>query len=250
MCGIAGIAALSAQIQVSGLDVRRMLPALCHRGPDGSGVYLDSSGRIGLGHTRLSIIDLAGGAQPMANEDQTVWVSFNGEIFDYIELRETLLKAGHRFSTHSDTEVIVHAYEQYGDDFVQYLNGQFAIALWDANRRRLLLVRIESVSYRCSTRARAGNCCSPRKLRRCYPCWRKRLASRQRRWIKSLPSGHRTAPIPCLRVSMKSPPVTCWCWKTAMCASQCTGTGAFPSRTITFLWLDRRSGRAVVRSAG
>ncbi len=141
MCGIAGIAALSAQIQVSGLDVRRMLPALCHRGPDGSGVYLDSSGRIGLGHTRLSIIDLAGGAQPMANEDQTVWVSFNGEIFDYIELRETLLKAGHRFSTHSDTEVIVHAYEQYGDDFVQYLNGQFAIALWDANRRRLLLVR-------------------------------------------------------------------------------------------------------------
>lgn len=118
-----------------------MLPALCHRGPDGSGVYLDSSGRIGLGHTRLSIIDLAGGAQPMANEDQTVWVSFNGEIFDYIELRETLLKAGHRFSTHSDTEVIVHAYEQYGDDFVQYLNGQFAIALWDANRRRLLLVR-------------------------------------------------------------------------------------------------------------
>jgi asparagine synthase (glutamine-hydrolysing) len=141
MCGIAGIAALSAQIQVSGLDVRRMLPALCHRGPDGSGVYLDSNGRIGLGHTRLSIIDLAGGAQPMANEDQTVWVSFNGEIFDYIELRETLLKAGHRFSTHSDTEVIVHAYEQYGDDFVQYLNGQFAIALWDANRRRLLLVR-------------------------------------------------------------------------------------------------------------
>ena len=94
-----------------------------------------------LGHTRLSIIDLAGGAQPMPNEDQTVWVSFNGEIFNYIELRETLLKAGHCFSTHSDTEVIVHAYEQYGDDFVQHLNGQFAIALWDANRQRLLLIR-------------------------------------------------------------------------------------------------------------
>lgn len=141
MCGISGIAALSARTQISEPDVRRMLPALRHRGPDGSGVYLDPDGRIGLGHTRLSIIDLASGAQPMTNEDRTVWVSFNGEIFNYIELRETLLKAGHRFSTHSDTEVIVHAYEQYGDDFVHYLNGQFAIALWDANRQRLLLVR-------------------------------------------------------------------------------------------------------------
>ncbi|MCB1825699.1 MAG: asparagine synthase (glutamine-hydrolyzing) [Candidatus Competibacteraceae bacterium] len=141
MCGISGIAALSARTQISEPDVRRMLPALRHRGPDGSGVYLDPNGRIGLGHTRLSIIDLAGGAQPMANEDRTIRVSFNGEIFNYIELREILLKAGHRFSTHSDTEVIVHAYEQYGDDFVQHLNGQFAIALWDANRQRLLLVR-------------------------------------------------------------------------------------------------------------
>ena len=141
MCGIAGIAALSAQTQISVMAVRRMLPPLRHRGPDDSGVYLDPNGRIGLGHTRLSIIDLAGGAQPMANEDRTVWVSFNGEIFNYLELREILLKAGHRFSTHSDTEVIVHAYEEYGDDFVQHLNGQFAIALWDANRQRLLLIR-------------------------------------------------------------------------------------------------------------
>lgn len=141
MCGVAGLVALSARTQVSELDVRRMLPALRHRGPDGSGVYLDPHGRIGLGHTRLSIIDLEGGAQPMANEDRTVWVSFNGEIFNYIELREILLKAGHRFSTHSDTEVIVHAYEQYGDEFVQHLNGQFAIALWDAHRQRLLLIR-------------------------------------------------------------------------------------------------------------
>lgn len=140
-CGIVGIAALSARARLSESNVRRMLPALRHRGPDGSGVHLDSSGRVSLGHTRLSIIDLAGGAQPMSNEDQTVWVSFNGEIFNYLELRELLLKAGHRFSTHSDTEVIVHAYEQYGDDFVQRLNGQFAIALWDASRRRLLLIR-------------------------------------------------------------------------------------------------------------
>lgn len=118
-----------------------MLPPLRHRGPDGNGVYLAPNGRIGLGHTRLSIIDLEGGVQPLHNEDQTIWVSFNGEIFNYIELRETLLKAGHRFYTHSDTEVIVHAYEQYGDDFVQYLNGQFAIALWDDHRQRLLLIR-------------------------------------------------------------------------------------------------------------
>ncbi|MCG3202964.1 MAG: Asparagine synthetase [glutamine-hydrolyzing] 1 [Gammaproteobacteria bacterium] len=118
-----------------------MLPALRHRGPDGHGVYLDRRGAAGLGHTRLSIVDLAGGAQPMTNEDRTAWVSFNGEIFNYIELRETLIRAGHQFRTHSDTEVIVHAYEEYGDDFVQQLNGQFAIALWDVIRRRLLLIR-------------------------------------------------------------------------------------------------------------
>jgi asparagine synthase (glutamine-hydrolysing) len=141
MCGINGIAALSMQTKINERDVRSMLPALHHRGPDGSGVYLDSGQRIGLGHTRLSIIDLTGGAQPMHNEDQTVWVTFNGEIFNYLELRQTLLKQGHSFHTHSDTEVIVHAYEQYGDAFVQHLNGQFAIALWDGNRQRLLLVR-------------------------------------------------------------------------------------------------------------
>ncbi|MDD1605630.1 MAG: asparagine synthase (glutamine-hydrolyzing) [Methylococcaceae bacterium] len=141
MCGITGIAALSMQTKISEHDVCSMLPALRHRGPDDSGVYLDPYQRIGLGHTRLSIIDLAGGAQPMHNEDKTVWVTFNGEIFNYIELRKTLLKEGHCFHSHSDTEVIVHAYEQYGDDFVQHLNGQFAIALWDGNRQRLLLVR-------------------------------------------------------------------------------------------------------------
>lgn len=141
MCGISGIVALSAQTRVNEPEVRRMLPALRHRGPDGSGVYVDPKGRIGLGHTRLSVIDLEGGAQPMSNEDGTLWVSSNGEIFNYIELRAILLKAGHRFSTNSDTEVIVHAYEHYGDDFVQHLNGQFAIALWDAKHQRLLLVR-------------------------------------------------------------------------------------------------------------
>ncbi|HAO31356.1 MAG TPA: asparagine synthase (glutamine-hydrolyzing) [Candidatus Competibacteraceae bacterium] len=142
MCGIAGIAALSpVAVRVDEPAVRRMLPPLRHRGPDGSGVYLDPRGKVGLGHTRLSIIDLEGGAQPLPNEDRSVWVSFNGEIFNYLELREILVKAGHRFHSRSDTEVIVHAYEQYGDEFVQQLNGQFAIALWDASRQRLLLIR-------------------------------------------------------------------------------------------------------------
>lgn len=141
MCGIAGIVTLSPSERVLETDVRRMLPPLQHRGPDGSGTYVDPDARIALGHTRLSIVDLAGGAQPMHNEDGTIWVSFNGEIFNYVELWQALVDAGHSFSTRSDTEVIVHAYEQFGDDFIQQLNGQFAIALWDQTRGRLLLIR-------------------------------------------------------------------------------------------------------------
>jgi asparagine synthase (glutamine-hydrolysing) len=110
-----------------------------HRGPDGRGMHIGPG--IGLGHVRLSIVDLAGGPQPMYNETGSICVSFNGEIFNFIELRDQLEAAGHRFRTRSDTEVIVHAYEQFGDDFVSHLNGQFAIALWDSARRRLLLVR-------------------------------------------------------------------------------------------------------------
>lgn len=116
-----------------------MVAMLHHRGPDGTGFYTDD--HIGLAHARLSIIDLEGGRQPIHNEDTTVWVVFNGEIFNYVELREELERLGHRFYTHTDTEVIVHAYEQYGDEFVQQLNGQFAIALWDTRAKRLLLIR-------------------------------------------------------------------------------------------------------------
>jgi asparagine synthase (glutamine-hydrolysing) len=116
-----------------------MIATLEHRGPDGFGYFQD--GPVGLAHARLSIIDLATGDQPIANEDRSVWTVFNGEIFNYVELRAALEKAGHVFRTSSDTETIVHAYEEYGDDFVQHLNGQFAIALWDRRRRRLLLVR-------------------------------------------------------------------------------------------------------------
>jgi asparagine synthase (glutamine-hydrolysing) len=139
MCGIAGIVALEVGRPVTENEVRAMLPPLRHRGPDGSGVHLGPG--IGLGHVRLSIVDLAGGAQPIYNETGRICVSFNGEIFNFVELRDQLEAVGHRFSTQSDTEVIVHAYEQFGDDFVQHLNGQFAFALWDGDRRRLLLVR-------------------------------------------------------------------------------------------------------------
>jgi asparagine synthase (glutamine-hydrolysing) len=138
MCGIAGIARLDGAPPQERL-LGAMVDTLRHRGPDGVGFYSDAS--VGLAHARLSIIDLEGGRQPIHNERETVWVTFNGEIFNYIELRRDLERAGHRFYTQSDTEVIVHAYEEYGDDFLTHLNGQFAIGLWDGDRRRLLLAR-------------------------------------------------------------------------------------------------------------
>ncbi|MDE2402851.1 MAG: asparagine synthase (glutamine-hydrolyzing) [Burkholderiales bacterium] len=137
MCGIAGI--LNGHGHVLRASLEDMIDRLHHRGPDGRGFHTD--GPLGLAHARLSIIDLAGGDQPIHNEDQSVWVVFNGEIFNHIELRQALEQAGHRFYTHSDTEVIVHLYEQYGERFVDHLNGQFAMAVWDATQRRLILAR-------------------------------------------------------------------------------------------------------------
>lgn len=140
MCGICGIYHRRSQPVSNGAQrLRAMIQRLHHRGPDGSGQYIRK--QIALGHTRLKIIDLDGGKQPLANEDETVWVTFNGEIFNYIELRKELIALGHRFRTQSDTEVLVHAYETYGDEFVTRLNGQFAFAIWDGRRKRLLLGR-------------------------------------------------------------------------------------------------------------
>ena len=139
MCGIAGIWSAPGAAPPRPDDVANMVGALHHRGPDGQGIWSD--GPIALGHARLSIIDLAGGAQPMGNEDGRIQVVFNGEIFNYVELRAELLARGHRFRTASDTEVLVHLYEDFGDDFLDRLNGQFAIALWDGTRQRLLLAR-------------------------------------------------------------------------------------------------------------
>lgn len=139
MCGIAGILNLRDAPAPDRTQLSAMIRALHHRGPDGQGFFSDA--HCGLAHARLSIIDLSGGAQPIRNEDGSVRVVFNGEIFNYLELRADLERDGHRFYTESDTEVIVHLYEQYGERFVDHLNGQFAIALWDQKHRRLVLAR-------------------------------------------------------------------------------------------------------------
>jgi asparagine synthase (glutamine-hydrolysing) len=139
MCGIAGIVSPTAGDQIDAGAIHRMCQAILHRGPDDEGVY--ARGPVGLGMRRLSIIDLAGGRQPIHNEDQTVWVVFNGEIYNFPELRRELEGRGHRFYTHSDTEVIVHLYEELGADCVKKLRGMFAIALYDTKKDALLLAR-------------------------------------------------------------------------------------------------------------
>jgi asparagine synthase (glutamine-hydrolysing) len=139
MCGIAGILKAPGAEPVSLDALNGMIAMLRHRGPDEYGYYRDE--RVGLGHARLSIIDLTSGAQPIANEDGTIWITFNGEIFNYVELRHELEQAGHRFATRTDTEVIIHAYEEYGPAAWQRFNGQFAFALWEQRARKLWLVR-------------------------------------------------------------------------------------------------------------
>src|SRR5688500_5673350 len=139
MCGIAGRFNFDPLRAIDPGVLAGMTDSLRHRGPDASGFFRD--GAIGLGHRRLSIIDLHTGDQPLANEDGAIQVVFNGEIYNFAEIRAELLSAGHRFRTSSDTEVIVHAYEQWGDRSVERFRGMFAFALWDGRRRRLLLAR-------------------------------------------------------------------------------------------------------------
>jgi asparagine synthase (glutamine-hydrolysing) len=138
MCGITGFVNGNGQPADRAI-VARMTATLAHRGPDGDGLY--QCGPVALGHRRLSIIDLAGGAQPMANEDGTVWVSYNGELYNELELRAELLAKGHRYRTACDTESLVHLYEEDGPAFVRELNGQFALAIWDQHNSRLVLAR-------------------------------------------------------------------------------------------------------------
>lgn len=139
MCGIAGGAGFAAGFPVDGRVLSAMLGTLVHRGPDDEGQHVED--HVALGARRLAIIDVAGGHQPVGTEDGSVWVALNGEIFNFPGLRSQLIDRGHHFASHSDTEVIAHAYEEWGDDCVERLNGQFAFAVWDRRRERLLLAR-------------------------------------------------------------------------------------------------------------
>jgi asparagine synthase (glutamine-hydrolysing) len=139
MCGILGFINIDPNRPADERTARLMAAAISHRGPDDEGFYFKEN--VAMGMRRLSIIDLATGRQPIGNEDGSVWVVFNGEIYNFPELRRRLLARGHRFGSHSDTEVIVHLYEDHGDDLVDHLNGMFAFALWDGRRRRLLVAR-------------------------------------------------------------------------------------------------------------
>lgn len=139
MCGICGVASFQPDIPLDRSVLQRMNDSIRHRGPDDQGYYQDA--QAGLAMRRLSIIDLHTGQQPISNETNDVWVVYNGEIYNFKEVRYALERRGHIFKTQTDTEIIVHAYEEYGDDCVQHFNGMFAIALWDARKRRLLLAR-------------------------------------------------------------------------------------------------------------
>jgi len=136
MCGITGLA---GSLRTDRQTLLRMNDALHHRGPDGEGFYWDD--HVGLGMRRLAIIDVEGGNQPIFNEDGTVCVVFNGEIYNFQDLRQALEQRGHSFATSSDTEAVVHAYEEYGPACVEHLWGMWALAVWDQSEQRLLLAR-------------------------------------------------------------------------------------------------------------
>ena len=150
MCGIAGQFNFARHEPVRRETIRRMADSIVHRGPDDDGYLID--GALGLGFRRLSIIDLSGGHQPMADAEETVWVVFNGEIYNFKELRAELQQRGHRFRTNSDTEVIVHGYKEWGTKVFERLNGMFGLAIWDTTRKRLVVARdamgIKLIYYR------------------------------------------------------------------------------------------------------
>jgi asparagine synthase (glutamine-hydrolysing) len=140
MCGINGIAFSSRSgSQIDATVLKRMRDVITHRGPDDEGIFVD--GRVGLGHRRLSIVDVASGHQPMSNEDGSLHITYNGEIYNHADYREPLIARGHVYKTHCDTEAILHLYAEYGDDCVEHLRGMFAFAIWDRNKRELYIAR-------------------------------------------------------------------------------------------------------------
>ena len=150
MCGICGQFNFGSSAPVRRADLEVMTKSITHRGPDDEGYFID--GPLGFGFRRLSIIDLSGGHQPMADQEETVWVIFNGEIYNFPELKRELQSHGHVFRTNSDTEVIIHGYKQWGDEVLNRLNGMFGLAIWDVRKRRLLVARdpfgIKLIYYR------------------------------------------------------------------------------------------------------
>src|SRR5438094_8444881 len=150
MCGICGQFNFALNEPVEPEAIRRMTGTIVHRGPDDEGYFI--SGPLGLGFRRLSIIDLAGGHQPMSDVEETVWVIFNGEIYNYRELRAELRSKGHEFRTNSDTEVIIHGYKEWGAEVLNHLNGMFGMAIWDVKKQRLVVARdamgIKLIYYR------------------------------------------------------------------------------------------------------
>jgi len=151
MCGIAGI--FNTDGQPPDREVLALMSrAIAHRGPDGESFYFDDAGGLGFAHRHLRIIDLSdAGLQPMWNEDRTLWLIFNGEIYNYIELRPELEAKGHRFASHSDSETILHAYEEWGPDCLAHFNGMFAFALWIAANRRCFWLATAPVSSHSTT---------------------------------------------------------------------------------------------------
>ena len=139
MCGICGVISLSHEKPVDRQDLQAMRDRMIHRGPDAEGIFVDDI--VGLGHRRLSIIDISSGQQPMSNEDGSITIAYNGEMYNFESLRADLIAKGHIFKTRSDTEVIIHAYEEYGDRCLEYFRGMFAFALWDCKRKRLFAAR-------------------------------------------------------------------------------------------------------------
>ncbi len=206
MCGIVGTLNLKEQAPIEERDLRQMLAMVRHRGPDQFGIFLDSM--IGLGSARLTIIDLSTGQQPITNEDETLWIVFNGEIFNYVELRPELESRGHRFNTQTDTEVILHAYEEYGPDCVNHFNGQFAFAIWDSRKQCLFLARdrlgIRPLYYTVADGAlifgseikailagrRAHAEIDPVSLDQVFSCWSTRSPRSIFKGISDVPPGH------------------------------------------------------------
>jgi len=207
MCGIVGMFNRSGRQAASEFNLRQMLALLRHRGPDEFGILLDRE--AGLGNARLSIIDLRGGSQPIANEDETLWIVFNGEVFNYLELREELLARGHCFRTETDTEVVLHLFEDLGQRCLEKLNGQFAIAIWDTQRRRLFLARdrlgVRPLFYTETTDRtllfaseikslfsdlRVSRELAPRGLSEVFTFWAAQTPNTVFRGIRELPPGH------------------------------------------------------------